>query len=424
MIDHAIIHIISGNGGDGAIHGRREKHVPRGGPDGGDGGDGGSVIIRTDQNLNTLIAFNHKRKFEAGDGDNGSGARKHGQNGRDVIIDVPVGTHVWSDDEQPRLLADLDSSGDHVLVAIGGMGGRGNARFASSTNQFPRLAEGGGPGEEKTLRLELKLLADVGIIGAPNAGKSSLLGAVSRARPKVAEYPFTTLEPHLGVVEWRRTSFVMVDIPGLIEGAHMGAGLGIEFLRHIERTEVLVHVVDGTVEDPEEQYRQINRELGQHSDALLRKPQVLMVNKIDLPGAIERSAALQSAVADEGVPVHLVSVATREGVDALLDTVLATLEATRRNRDTHRGDVQPEQIPVLRPRPEKSGAQVSVRDGVYVVDAPRTERIAAMVDMSDWDAKMQFYDLLRRRGVMKALEQAGVASGDTVRFGKKEWEWE
>ena len=382
------------------------------------------MFIRTDRNLNTLVSFSHKRRFEAGNGDNGSGARKHGQKGVDVIIDVPVGTHVWSDDQQPHLLADLDSSGDHVLVAIGGMGGRGNARFVSSTNQFPRLAEGGGPGEEKTLRLELKLLADVGIIGAPNAGKSSLLGAVSRARPKVAEYPFTTLEPHLGVVEWRRTSFVMVDIPGLIEGAHKGAGLGIEFLRHIERTEVLVHVVDGTVEDPEEQYRQINRELGQHSDALLRKPQVLMVNKIDLPGAIERSAALQSAVADEGVPVHLVSVATREGVDALLDTVLATLEATRRNRDTHRGDVQPEQIPVLRPRPEKSGAQVSVRDGVYVVDAPRTERIAAMVDMSDWDAKMQFYDLLRRRGVMKALEQAGVASGDTVRFGKKEWEWE
>jgi GTP-binding protein len=313
--------------------------------------------------------------------------------------------------------------GQYVVVARGGKGGRGNARFASSTNQYPRLAEAGDRGEGKTLRLELKLLADVGIIGAPNAGKSSLLAAVSAARPKVAEYPFTTLEPHLGVVEWRRKSFVMVDIPGLIEGAHEGAGLGIEFLRHIERTDVLVHVVDGTVEDPQQAYRQINLELGQHSSELLDKPQIVMINKIDLPGAIESSAALQAELKDDGVEVHMVSVATRDGVDALLDTVLSTLETTRRERDVRRKDVEPQEVPVLRPRPQ-TGAKVSVRDGVYVVDAPGSDRIAAMVDMGDWDAKMQFHDHLRRRGVLTALEEAGIESGDTVRLGAKEWEWE
>ena len=423
MIDNAVIHISSGTGGNGSIHGRREKHVPRGGPDGGDGGDGGSVVVRTDPNLNTLMAFSQRRRFEARGGENGSGARKHGQKGPDIVIDVPLGTHVWDDGSESPLLADLESVGEYVVVARGGKGGRGNARFASSTNQYPRLAEAGESGEGKTLRLELKLLADVGIIGEPNAGKSSLLAAVSQARPKVAAYPFTTLEPHLGVVEWRRKSFVMVDIPGLIEGAHLGVGLGIEFLRHIERTDVLVHVIDGTVEDPQQAYRQINLELGQHSNELLDKPQIVMINKIDLPGAIELSAALEAELKDDGIEVHLVSVATRDGVDAILDTVLSTLENTRSERDVRRKDVEPQEVPVLRPRPQ-TGAQVSVRDGVYVVDAPGSDRIAAMVDMGDWDAKMQFHDHLRRRGVLTALEEAGIEIGDTVRLGAKEWEWE
>ena len=380
-------------------------------------------MVRTDPNLNTLMAFSQRRRFEGRDGENGSGARKHGQKGADIVIDVPLGTHVWDDGSESRLLADLEAVGQYVVVARGGKGGRGNARFASSRNQYPRLAEAGERGEGKTLRLELKLLADVGIIGAPNGGKSSLLAAINEARPKVAAYPFTTLEPHLGVVEWRRKSFVMVDIPGLIEGAHVGVGLGIEFLRHIERTDVLVHVIDGTVEDPQQAYRQINLELGQHSAELLHKPQIVMINKIDLPGAIESSGALQAELKDDGIEVHLVSVATSDGVDAILDTVLSTLEATRHERDVRRKDVEPQEVPVLRPRPQ-TGAQVSVRDGVYVVDAPGSDRIAAMVDMGDWDAKMQFHDHLRRRGVLSALEEAGIETGDTVRLGAKEWEWE
>jgi len=330
---------------------------------------------------------------------------------------------VWEEGSQSRLLADLEALGQYVVVARGGNGGRGNARFTSSTNQYPRLAEAGERGEGKTLRLELKLLADVGIIGAPNAGKSSLLAAVSKARPKVADYPFTTLEPHLGVVEWRRKSFVMVDIPGLIEGAHMGAGLGIEFLRHIERTDVLVHVVDGAVEDPQETYRQINLELGQHSSELLDKPQIVIINKIDVPRAIEWSRTLQAELKKDGIETHLVSVATRDGVESLLDTVVNTLHATRHERDVQWEHVKAQEVPVLRPRPQ-TGAQVSVRDGIYVVDAPGSDRIAAMVDLGDWDAKMQFHDHLRRRGVLSALEQAGISTGDTVRLGVKEWEWE
>ncbi|MCI0438760.1 MAG: GTPase ObgE, partial [Chloroflexi bacterium] len=239
MIDQVFIHISSGKGGNGAISGRREKFVARGGPDGGDGGNGGSVYMLADQNVNTLQAFRYRRSFAAGNGGNGAGANRHGRNGDDIVISVPAGTQVWITDEPPRLLADLSEHGQRVLLASGGSGGRGNARFKSSTNQFPKLAEAGEDGEELDLRLELKLLADVGIIGVPNAGKSSLLSVVSAARPKVADYPFTTLEPVLGVVERHDKSFVMVDIPGLIEGAHKGVGLGHEFLRHVERTRVL-----------------------------------------------------------------------------------------------------------------------------------------------------------------------------------------
>ena len=418
MIDHTVIHVRGGNGGNGAISGRREKYVPRGGPDGGDGGDGGTVFLVGDVNVNTLRDLRYRRRFAAQDGGHGRGSLKHGRNGADVEIVVPVGTEAWEDTEAPACVADLRESRERVRVARGGGGGRGNARFASPTNRFPLLAEEGEEGEALFLRLELKLLADVGIIGAPNAGKSSLLAALSRARPKVADYPFTTLEPVLGVVEWGDDSIVMVDIPGLIEGAHGGAGLGHEFLRHVERTRALVHVVDGSAEDPASDYRKINEELSLFNADLARRPQIVALNKIDVPGVSDRLAVLNSGAWDH--ETHEISAATHEGLRPLLDAV-------RRELSLHRADAPVRdglEAPVVRPAPRRGVVGVGVEGGVFVVQAPGAARVAAMVDASDWNAKMQFYAYLRRVGVVKALEGAGVAAGDLVRIGRFEWVWD
>lgn len=419
MIDKAFVDINSGNGGDGVVSGRREKYVPRGGPDGGDGGDGGSVYLRADPNLNTLAGFRYKRRFSAGHGGNGAGARKHGRRGEDVVVAVPVGTQVWAEGSRARMVADVDSEGQRVLVASGGRGGRGNTHFVTSRNRFPRLAEAGERGESLRLRLELKLLADVGIVGAPNAGKSSLLAAATRARPRVADYPFTTLEPSLGVVERRRDSFVLVDIPGIIDGAHAGAGLGHEFLRHVERTRVLVHLVDGSLDDVVDQWRQVNDEIRQYDERLAGKPQLLAVNKADLPETSER---LEHWVQEFGAldrRVWPVSAATGEGVDDLMDAALRALAEARPPTldDT-------DELPVLRPQPRRPAVRVS-RDGEdFVVEAPAAVRIAQVLNEDDWHARAQFYAYLSRIGAIRALEAAGVAPGDTVRIGKLEWEWE
>ena len=418
MIDHTVIHVLGGNGGNGAISGRREKYVPRGGPDGGDGGDGGSVFLVGDENVNTLRDLRYRRRFVAQNGGHGRGALKHGRNGADVVIVVPVGTEVWEDTGSPARVADMRESGERVLVARGGRGGRGNARFASPTNRFPLLAEEGEEGGAVVLRLELKLLADVGIIGAPNAGKSSLLAAVSSARPKVADYPFTTLEPVLGVVEWGDDSFVMVDIPGLIEGAHEGAGLGHEFLRHIERTRVLVHVVDGSAEDPASDYRQINQELSLFNADLAHRPQIVALNKMDVPGVADRMAVLKAEGWDH--ETHEVSAATHGGLRPLLDAVRREMSLQRAHAPM-RDDTE---VPVVRPAPRREPVGVGVEEGVFVVEAPGAARVAAMVDASDWNARMQFYAYLRRMGVVKALEAAGVEAGDLVRIGTFEWEWD
>ena len=419
MIDKAFIDINSGNGGDGVVSGRREKYVPRGGPDGGDGGDGGSVYLRADPNLNTLAGFRYKRKFAAGHGGHGAGARKHGKRGDDVVVAVPVGTQVWVEGGEARMVADVDSDGQRVLVASGGRGGRGNTHFVTSRNRFPRLAEAGERGETLRLRLELKLLADVGIVGAPNAGKSSLLAAATRARPRVADYPFTTLEPSLGVVERRRESFVLVDIPGIIDGAHMGAGLGHEFLRHVERTRVLVHLLDGSLEDAVSEWRLVNDEIRQYDERLADKPQILAVNKVDLPEARERLPALVDEFGSLGVEVSSVSAATGEGVDELMDAALRALAEARPPApdDT-------DELPVLRPQPRRPSVRVSRDDEEFVVDAPAAVRIAQVLNEDDWHARAQFYAYLTRIGAIRALEAAGVAPGDTVRIGKLEWEWE
>ena len=424
MIDKTLIVTVGGNGGNGSISGRREKFAPKGGPDGGDGGSGGSVLISSDPHLNTLRGFAYKRRFVAASGTNGSGNRRHGKSGDDIEVSVPVGTEVWSDEPESIRLADLTVAGESVLVSKGGTGGRGNSRFTTSTNQFPLLAEAGERGETTHLRLELKLLADVGIVGLPNAGKSSLLAAVSAARPKVAEYPFTTLEPVLGVVEHRDTSFVMVDIPGLIEGAHTGAGLGDEFLRHIERTRVIVTMVDASVERIMDGYVKVMHELREYGNGLSDKPRVVCLNKVDIPGVTENAAETMSQLRGEGEQVHLVSAVGRLGLADLLDSVVEAL--SRQSAPSTNGQIEGslKAPPVLRPRPVDDQVEVRRHGRRFLVESKAAGRIAAMVDASNWNAMIQLREYLRRTGVLAALEKAGIRSGQHFRVGPVELEWD
>ncbi len=433
MIDSAYIKTISGSGGNGAVSGRREKFVPHGGPDGGDGGDGGSVFARCDRNVSTLLSFRHNRIFRARNGGSGTGGKKHGKKGESVEFAVPQGTEIWDETTGDRI-ADLTNHGELVEVAHGGRGGRGNARFTSSTNQFPLLAEEGDPGQEIRLRLELKLLADVGIVGAPNAGKSSLLAAVSAARPKVADYPFTTLEPVLGVVEYRRDGFVMVDIPGLIEGAHAGAGLGDEFLRHVERTRVLVHVIDGDSPDPVEEYRRIRNEIVLFNEALLDRPEVIAFNKRDIPGVDDAFELCRDDLMDTAVSIRSISAVGRIGLEELLYDVAEALNiAAEREEAGESGEPRPSvavaseksDVPVLRPDPVDQREKVRrTGPGKYEVILRSATRFAGTVNMNNWAARVQFYEQLQRLGVIAELERAGIRTGDTYVVGEHELEWE
>jgi GTP-binding protein len=324
LVDQARIVVRGGAGGNGCVSFRREKYVPRGGPDGGPGGDGGDVWLTADRSLKGLNAFRFNRVWEAGRGRHGEGSNRAGRDGADLIVRVPPGTVVLAPDDR-RLLADLVHEGDRYLAAAGGKGGRGNTSFATSTHQAPRESEAGRPGEERDLVLELKLIADVGLIGYPNAGKSTLIARISAARPRIADYPFTTLEPHLGVVDLGQyRSFVVADIPGLIEGAHEGHGLGIRFLRHVERTRVLVHLVDvseATGRDPIHDLDVVNAELGAFSATLAVKPQIVAATKIDTRPAAGRVRALRDRCAGRGVPFHAISSASGEGIRDLLETL-------------------------------------------------------------------------------------------------------
>jgi GTP-binding protein len=324
FIDQAQITVRGGRGGNGCISFRREKFVPRGGPDGGDGGNGGSVVLAADENVNTLLAFRRRRRFEAGRGAHGQGSNKHGRSGADIRIRVPVGTIIR---EQPsgRQLADMVRPGQEIVAAAGGKGGRGNARFASATHQAPREAEEGAPGEERDLELELKLLADVGLVGLPNSGKSTLLSRLSAARPKIADYPFTTLEPHLGVVpvgEFRQV--LVADIPGLISGAHQGKGLGIQFLRHIERTRMLLFLLDVTAADPAEDLRILRRELARFSPELPAKPALICLNKIDL---WPPDGPLPALPGEQKAAPHAISALTGQGLEELKHLIARRMEA-------------------------------------------------------------------------------------------------
>ena len=328
FIDRAKIHVQGGGGGNGVTAFRREKFVPRGGPSGGDGGRGGSIYIESTEGLNTLLHFRYNPEYQAGRGGHGEGARRHGQDGEDVVIQVPVGTLI-TDEQTGEVVHDFTQPGERVKIAAGGRGGRGNAQFATATNRAPRHHEEGRPGHERWLLLELKLIADVGLVGLPNAGKSTLISRISAARPKIADYPFTTLEPHLGVVDLGDfKTFVVADIPGLIEGAHAGAGLGDRFLRHIERTRLLLHLVDvsGAAKDSIEDYRTVTRELEAYSAAVAAKPKMTVTTKIDALDDPERLKSFKAFCEDQGLEFHAISAATGEGVQTLLRAIERRLD--------------------------------------------------------------------------------------------------
>ncbi|MGE5605183.1 MAG: GTPase ObgE [Bacteroidota bacterium] len=415
FLDQAKIFIRSGNGGSGAISFRREKYVPRGGPDGGDGGRGGHIIMEATHDLNTLIGFRHQQHFRAENGEPGGAANRYGKAGADLIIKVPVGTLVINT-ETGKIIADLTEPGSQAIILRGGRGGRGNTNFATSTRQTPQFAEKGEPGTELAIDLELKLLADVGLIGFPNAGKSSLLTKISAARPKVADYPFTTLEPNLGVVDHKNESFVAVDIPGLIEGAHEGVGLGDQFLKHIERTRLLIHLVDLSGlsgRDPYQDYLQINQELSLYNPELINKEQIVAANKIDLPEARKVWEKFQSQVTDR--TVIPISAATGEGIDRLLDVVIQKLALLPKYKTAITENIEPEQFQV-----EKE-TEIVKEGQAYRVKNSNLEKRILRYDINNDYSLQSLQRLLKRWGINQALIEQGVKEGDSVRIGDFEF---
>jgi GTP-binding protein len=421
FLDRVKIWIRAGDGGDGAATFRREAHVPRGGPDGGDGGRGGSIELRVDPGLTTLLDFRYKHHFKAEPGGKGLGATRHGRSGDDLGRAVPPGTGVL-DDATGELLADLVATGQSATVARGGRGGLGNVHFATATHRTPKHAQKGEPGEERWLRLELRLIADVGLVGLPNAGKSTLLAALTAARPKIAPYPFTTLEPNLGVMdlddeEDRRPT--IADVPGLIEGASAGAGLGHAFLRHVERTRVLVHLVDGAARDPAWDFDVIREELRLHDPALLEKPLVVAFNKMDLPQAREAWPAFSAARRAEPVLCVAISADTGEGLDELRALLAEVLP------DAAGLAAEPEPTGVVVHRLDAAGEGFTLeREGdAFRVRGKRIERIAVQTNFEVEESAERFQRDLDRLGIDGALRRAGVQPGDTVRIGKVEFEW-
>ena len=423
FLDRVKILVRAGAGGDGAATFRREAHVPRGGPDGGDGGRGGSIHLRVDPGQTTLRDFRFRHHFRATPGGRGQGARRHGAAGEDLILDVPPGTAVY-DDETGALLADLVASGQAAMVARGGRGGLGNKHFATSTHQAPRHAQKGEPGEERWLRLELRLIADIGLVGLPNAGKSTLLAALTAATPKIADYPFTTLEPNLGVMDLGDEDPrlpTIADVPGLIEGASEGAGLGHAFLRHIERTRVLVHIVDGAGRDPEWDHEVIRTELAAHDPALLEKPLLVVFNKLDLAAAAEAWPAFRAARQRDGLAVVGIAAAEGRGIAELRTAFAALLPSAEGMAEP------PEPAGVVVHRIEGRGDGFTIdldADGVIRVRGRRIERLAAQTNFEVEESAERFQRDLVRLGIDAELRRAGIGSGDAVRFGDVELEWE
>ncbi|TYP57587.1 GTP-binding protein [Thermosediminibacter litoriperuensis] len=416
-MDRAKIYVKAGDGGNGVVAFRREKYVPRGGPSGGDGGKGGDVVLMVDPNLSTLQDFKYRVHYKAQRGQNGQGSNKIGKSGEDLVIKVPPGT-VVKDAGTGEILADLVEPGQTFIAARGGRGGRGNARFASAVNQAPDFAEKGEPGEERWILLELKLLADVGLIGFPNVGKSTLLSRMTAARPKIADYPFTTITPNLGVVDTGPTgrSFVVADIPGLIEGAHEGLGLGHEFLRHVERTKVLVHIIDaaGLENDPVEGFYTINKELEAFSGKLAQKPQIVAANKMDLPQARENLDRIKSHLESQGYEVVPISGATGEGVKDLIYRIIQYLDRI--------GDALPETVGVKKYTvKDEDEIRVERVGEVFQVKGKVVERLVAMTDLDNESAVNRLQRAFKRLGVDELLKEKGIKEGDTVRIGDAEF---
>ncbi len=417
FLDEAVITVRSGKGGDGVVHFRREKYVPFGGPDGGDGGKGGDIYLQVEPKLNTLSQFRHQSRFLAQDGAKGAKQNMSGRSGEDLVVLVPPGTVIY-DALSGEILGDLTHPKQRLLVARGGRGGRGNARFATSRNQAPRIAEKGEPAQERKIRLELKLIADIGIVGVPNAGKSTLLAAVSNAKPKIAPYPFTTLEPNLGVVELDdETTLVLADIPGLVEGAHQGIGLGHDFLRHIQRTRVLIHLLDGLAESPLLDLAQINSELALFDPALADKPQVIALNKLDIPEVAARWPQIEADLKARGYEIQAISALIGTNVRALLYRAAQLLEQTSPLAEVvslpvYRAESDPRQFTIQR---EPQGWRVS---GVAI------ERAAAMTYWEYDQSVRRFQRILQTLGIEDALRKAGIAVGETVYIGDYELEWE
>ena len=429
--DHTKIFVKAGDGGNGSIHFRREKFVPFGGPDGGDGGRGGSIYMEATSNLNTLIDYRYRQHFKASSGGAGASQKRHGAKGEDVVLPVPRGT-VIRDAESNELIADLVDESQRVMVARGGRGGLGNVHFATATHQAPREAQKGEPGEERWLLLELRLIADVGLVGYPNAGKSTLLSVVTAAQPKIADYPFTTLPPNLGVVSVGQPgsgdefSFVLADIPGLIEGAAQGVGLGHEFLRHIQRTRLLIHMLDGASLESDlwQNFEAINQELREYDEHLATRPQIVVLNKMDLPEAQERWPALKAKAEAAGYPAFAISAVTHQGTDELMQyTARRLMEIQQEEAERVAAEViTGKEGPVLRPQPEDAFS-ITREKGVYIVRGKRVERTVSMTNLESEESMDRLQVTLARMGVTRALEEAGVKVGDKVRIGKVELYW-
>lgn len=423
FVDEVELELSGGKGGDGVIHFRREKYVPRGGPDGGDGGRGGNIILKVDPHQNTLSDYRHQKRYKADDGKRGGGKNQTGRSGQDLYLKVPPGTIVF-DVESETVIGDMVEHGQELVVCRGGRGGRGNSRFKNSRNKTPRMAEKGEPPEEKLVRLELKLIADVGIVGVPNAGKSTLLSVISNAKPKIASYPFTTLQPNLGVVDLDlENQLVAADIPGLIEGAHQGDGLGHDFLKHIQRTRVLIHLLDGLSDEPVLDLAQINSELALFDPELGRKPQIVVLNKMDLQEVQDKWPEVQAELKSRGYQdLFAVSAVAQKDIKPVLYRALELLETTPDLADSQR----PEEgsLPVYRLEDDPEEYEIIQTPLGWRISGKGLERAAAMTYWEHMQSVRRFQRILEAMGIDQAMRDAGVEAGDTVLIGDHELIWE
>ena len=419
--DYAKIIIKSGNGGDGAVTFRREKYVAAGGPDGGDGGKGGDIYFRVDPNANTLIDFRYTKKFKAQNGENGSGGNKYGKSGEDLYIDVPIGT-IIRDSETGKIVADLSKEGQVELVLKGGRGGKGNSHFATATRQVPRFAQAGEDGEEKEVILELKLLADVGLLGFPNVGKSTFLSVVTDAKPKIANYHFTTIEPNLGVVKTEKgNSFVIADIPGIIEGASEGIGLGIQFLRHVERTRLLLHVIDVSgVEgrNPVQDFHTINEELKKYSEKLSQRKQIIVANKIDIMQDDTGYKELEKLAKEQNIEIFKISGATGQGIKELLNRVSEVLKTLPKEEI-----VDEEDRVVYTLNDDSNDFTVRKEDGIFIIEGKAINRLMGRINIDDNESMYYFEKSLKQLGIEAELKKQGIKEGDTVKVLNWTFEW-